>query len=91
MGTCAGEEVYVPLKDLIPMVNPNELVLGGWDVSSMNLGDAMKRAGVFEYDLQKQLYPHLQKLKPMPSVYVKDFIAANQEDRADNVLTGSIQ
>ena len=51
----------------------------------------MKRAGVFDYDLQRQLYPHMEKLKPMPSIYVKDFIAANQEDRADNVLQGTIQ
>ena len=86
-----GNDIFVPMNSMVPLVAPQDLVVGGWDISSMNLGDAMKRAGVFEYDLQKQLYPHLQKLKPMPSVYVKDFIAANQEDRADNVLTGSIQ
>lgn len=86
-----GNDIFVPMNSMVPLVAPQDLVVGGWDISSMNLGDAMKRAGVFEYDLQKKLYPHLQKLKPMPSVYVKDFIAANQEDRADNVLTGSIQ
>lgn len=86
-----GNDIFVPMNSMVPLVAPQDLVVGGWDISSMNLGDAMKRAGVFEYDLQKQLYPHLQKLKPMPSVYAKDFIAANQEDRADNVLTGSIQ
>ena len=79
------------MKSMVPLVSPEDLVVSGWDISSMNLGDAMKRAGVFEYDLQRQLYPHMQKLKPMPSIYVKDFIAANQEDRADNVLVGSLQ
>lgn len=43
---------------------------------------------VFEPQLQEQLYPHLCELKPRPSIYCKDFIAANQEDRADNVLSG---
>jgi len=28
-------------------------------------------------------------MKPLPSIYYPDFIAANQEDRADNVLKGS--
>lgn len=86
-----GNDIFVPMKSMVPLVSPEELVVSGWDISSMNLGDAMKRAGVFEYDLQRQLYPHMQKLKPMPSIYVKDFIAANQEDRADNVLAGSLQ
>lgn len=32
----------------------------------------------------------MKKLKPLPSIYYKDFIAANQEDRADNLInTGS--
>jgi myo-inositol-1-phosphate synthase len=55
----------------------------------MNIGDAMKRACVFEYDLQRQLYPLLVELKPRPSIYYPDFIAANQSDRADNVLGGT--
>jgi len=84
-----GNDIFVPMKNMVPLLEPQNLVVGGWDISSMPLGDAMKRAGVFEYDLQRQLYSHMQKVKPLPSIYVKDFIAANQEDRADNVLTGS--
>ena len=49
----------------------------------------MKRAQVLDYDLQRQLYPMMKKLKPRPSVYTPDFIAANQKDRADNLLKGS--
>jgi len=30
-------------------------------------------------------------IKPLPSMYFPDFIAANQSDRADNVLTGTKQ
>merc|ERR1719407_457150 len=30
----------------------------------------------------------MQHLKPLPSIYYPDFIAANQSDRADNVLPG---
>ena len=63
--------------------------LAGWDISSLNLGDAMKRAQVLDYNLQTQLYPEMSKMKPRPSIYIPDFIAANQKDRADNYLTGT--
>ncbi|KAJ0407542.1 hypothetical protein P43SY_006860 [Pythium insidiosum] len=73
------------------MVHPNDMVIGGWDISSLNLGEAMKRAEVLDYDLQRQLYPMMKDIKPLPSIYYPDFIAANQADRADNVLKGSKQ
>lgn len=41
----------------------------------------MKRAKVLDVGLQEQLYPHMQGLKPLPSIYFPDFIAANQADR----------
>jgi myo-inositol-1-phosphate synthase len=70
-------------------VQPNELVLGGWDISGMNLADAMQRAEVLDWDLQRQVLPYLKEMVPLPSIYYPDFIAANQEDRADNVLKGT--
>jgi len=89
VGTSGGEEVYVPLKDLIPLVDPNEIVLGGWDISGMNLGDAARRAQVLDFALQEKLYDRLKQLKPLPGIYLPDFIAANQAGRADNVLRGT--
>ena len=70
------------------MVNPNDIVVGGWDISKTNLADAMKRAKVLDVTLQEKLRPHMQGMTPLPSVYYPDFIAANQEERADNVLPG---
>ena len=61
----------------------------GWDISSMNLADAMQRAKVFDIELQAKLRPHMEGLKPRPSIYYPDFIAANQSDRADNVVGGT--
>ena len=34
----------MPLNEILPTVNPNEIVVSGWDVSKMNLGDALVRA-----------------------------------------------
>ena len=58
------------------------------DISSAPLDKAMERAKVLDYDLQRQLAPHMAEIKPLPSVYYPDFIASNQEDRADNVIPG---
>jgi len=87
----AGAAVYVPFNKMLPMVHPNDLVVGGWDISKMNLGDAMKRSRVLDVQLQDQLYDQMSKITPLPSVYFPEFIAANQSARADNVITGSKQ
>lgn len=84
-----GESVYIPFSNMLPMVHPNDLVMGGWDISSMNIGDAMKRAQVIDYDLQRQLHPLMVDMKPLPSIYSPNFIAANQSDRADNLIEGT--
>jgi len=39
------------LKDILPLVNPNDVVIGGWDISKLNLGEALKRAQVLDYNL----------------------------------------
>ena len=83
------EDVNIPFRDVLPMVHPNDIVLGGWDISSLNIADAMDRAAVLEPTLKAQLRKELAGMVPLPSIYYPDFIAANQGDRADNVLPGS--
>jgi myo-inositol-1-phosphate synthase len=87
----SGNPVNTSFKNLLPMVEPSDLVLGGWDISRMNLGEAMRRAKVIDYDLQTQLYSHLQQLTPLPAIFDQEFIAGNQKSRADNILSGSKQ
>lgn len=84
-----GEDVNIPFHDLMPMVHPNDLVVGGWDISGLNLAEAMDRAKVLEPTLKSLVRKEMAQIKPLPSIYYPDFIAANQEDRADNVVPGS--
>lgn len=84
-----GKDVYVAMKDLLPMVKPDDIIIDGWDISSWNIGEAMRRAQVLDVELQDQLYNVLCELKPRPSIYDPDFIAANQSERADNVIVGT--
>lgn len=66
------------MKDVFPLLNPTQLVFGGWDINSYNLAEAMKRAEVFDYDLQQKLMPYMGRFTPMKSIYYPDFIASNQ-------------
>lgn len=83
-----GDDVFAPIRSVLPMLHPDDIVFGGWDINGANLADSMKRARVLDYDLQRQLAPMMQHLVPLPSVYYPNFIAANQEARADNLLPG---
>lgn len=84
-----GKDVHVPISEMLPMVHPNDLVITGWDISKSPMDQAMKRAKVLEWDLQRQLAPYMEDIESMPSIYYPDFIAANQADRADNLISGT--
>lgn len=87
--TTTGKEINIPFHKVLPMVHPNDLVIGGWDISSMDLARAMDRAAVLEPALKSMVRKEMAEMKPLPSIYYPDFIAANQEERADNILKGS--
>lgn len=82
-------DVHKPVKDLLPMANPVDFEISGWDISSLNLYEAAKRAHVLEPSLIEQLKEDLEGMTPLPAVLNPDYIAANQADRADNVVTGT--
>lgn len=84
-----GRDVFVPMTSMLPLLDPSSIVLGGWDISAMPLGAAMERACVLPYDLQRQLRPAMDDLKPLPSIFEEDWIASNQAERADNILAGT--
>ena len=44
---------------------------------------------VLDFELQRQLVPYMKEFTPLPGIYDPDFIAANQDTRADNVISGS--
>jgi len=84
-----GADVNVPFGKILPMVDPNDIVVGGWDISNLDLVGSMKRARVLEVDLQKKLEPFMKDMKPLPSIYYPDFIAGNQSNRANNLIPGN--
>ncbi|TGJ85180.1 hypothetical protein E0Z10_g3606 [Xylaria hypoxylon] len=82
------QDVNIPFHDVLPLIHPNDLVIGGWDISGLNLAAALDRAAVLEPTLKAQVKKEMSQMVPLPSIYYPDFIAANQEDRADNLIPG---
>jgi len=60
-------------------------------ILSLNLAESMRRANVLPWELQEQVYKYLEHMHPLPSCYEPDFIASNQEERANNVIQGGKQ
>lgn len=89
--THEGTDVYAPLHRLVPMVNPDDLVLGGWDISDRNIADAMDDAKVLEPDLRDKLRQYTEQLVPLTAAFDASFIAKNQTPRATNIITGDKQ
>lgn len=88
IGISKSTEIFCPLNQILPLVNPNDLVISGWDISKKNLAESMARAEVLEYDLQCKVAEYMKDIVPLPGIYYEDFIAANQKERADNLLQG---
>jgi len=83
---------FTNVNDVIELVRPDELVIGGWDISGYDLPSAMRRSGVLDTRLQRQVTDYVKEsklsTKPFPSVYYPRFIASNQGERVDNILEG---
>ena len=84
-----GEDVYVPFNSIVPMVNPNDLVVDGWDISGLPLDQAMKRAKVLML-LYKSSCIHTWRTRNLWNQSTPDFIALNQSERANNVFNKSM-
>ena len=79
------EEVYAPLKNVVPMVDSLDSAIGGWDCNSTILADAMRRAQVLEPEFQWELRPRMENITLPPATVDLDFIATNRTDRVGNV------
>lgn len=85
------EDVYVPVRSLLPMLHPDDLAIGGWDISGLTLSEAMKRAKVLPLPVQAAVADDMSHIQVLAGVYSEDFIATNQKVRADHTIKGSKQ
>jgi len=81
-------DAQTSFKNILPLVNPTELVLGGWDINDYDMLEAMKILEILSHDFQEKITPHVKDMKPLPSLYYENFILPSQEMRTDNVISG---
>lgn len=85
----ALEDVYQYVNELVPLVNPCDLEITGWDISGMNIYDSCYRAQVIEPTLIEMMKTELSSMVPLKAVFNGKYIASNQADRVDNVFSGT--
>lgn len=73
-------------KHITPMYEPEDIVIGGWDICGDNLYTAAKKAQVLDINLLNKLEPELSNITPLPSIFDPSFVASNQSERADNII-----
>ena len=62
------------VKDFVPLAGLNDLVFGGWDIFDDNAYESAAHAGVLtKEDLDKEK-KFLQKIKPMPGVFMPEYV-----------------
>jgi myo-inositol-1-phosphate synthase len=83
------------VKDFVPLANLNDIVFGGWDIFEDNMYEAGCKAGVLEKSLLNQIKPFMERIKPWPAAFSKDYVkkldgpnvkkAANKMELAEQV------
>jgi len=82
---CGSTDEGRTFYDQYDFMNPLDIVVHGWDISKANLSEAVRRAGVLNWQIEEQLRNELSEIIPMRAVYDPNYIALNQKERADNV------
>jgi len=62
------------IKDFVPLAGIEDLEFGGWDIFEENCYDAAIQAGVLDRPLLDSLRGPLEKIKPMPAVFDKEYV-----------------
>jgi len=62
------------IKDFIELAGLDDLVFAGWDIYPDNCYEASLKAGVLDKDQVEALREPLERLKPMPAVFSRDYV-----------------
>ena len=62
------------IKEIVPLVELDKLVFGGWDIFEENCYAAAKTAGVLETPLLDQVRSELEAIRPWPAVFDSRYV-----------------
>ena len=82
-----GKVMSKLMKSMVPLRNPEDIVISGWDICGDDLYKACKKNKVIDPSLINQLKEELQIITPIKSIFYDGFIATNQSVKCNNVKT----
>jgi myo-inositol-1-phosphate synthase len=56
LGWDGTEQIYLPFNKILPLVDPNDLIIDGWDINNANMYEAALRARVINNKCQINSY-----------------------------------
>jgi myo-inositol-1-phosphate synthase len=62
------------IKDIVPLVELDQIEFGGWDIFEENCYEAARTAGVLEQSLLDQIKPELEAIKAWPAVFDQRYV-----------------
>ena len=84
------------IADMFPLASLDDVVFGGWDISTENCYEAARTAGVLEPALLDRIKPELEAIAPWRAVFDQRYVkrlsgthvkkGRNKKDLADQVV-----
>jgi len=65
---------FLPIKDLVPLANPQDLVFGGWDIFPEDAYQAACAAGVLPPEMLAPVRAELEGVRPWPAVFDQAYV-----------------
>jgi len=65
---------FVPIRELVPLADLEDLVFGGWDIFPDNAYQAARGAGVVPPEMLEQVRDDLEAVTPWPAVFDRAYV-----------------
>jgi myo-inositol-1-phosphate synthase len=65
---------FVPIKELVPLADPTDLVFGAWDIFPDNAYEAALAAGVLPPETLEKVRAELEAVAPWPGVFDRAYV-----------------
>lgn len=77
----------VGFKGRYPLADAGTAAVGGWDIRSTRLGDALYSSRILDYDLVRQVRDDMNAIPVWKGVYDESFLGESQHESATNIVT----
>ncbi|CAM9682690.1 unnamed protein product [Choristocarpus tenellus] len=73
-------------RERYPLADVKDAVIGGWDIRSIPMGEALYNARILDFDLVRKVQKEMDGMDVLPGVWDPDFIGETQHKTATRVV-----